>query len=136
MSSKVVRDAFELAFVAAFPGLNLEQVDNEEPDRTGLPDQWSTIDYIGIDEARVSLGAVACRRETGIIVPIVYIKAGSGSDTVIVLIESVRTFFRDWIDPSAKIKIIEVSPPEIGEESDGRWYASSTNLSYVFDNYI
>lgn len=136
MSSKTVRDAFELAFVAAFPALNLQDIDNVEPDRGSLPDQWTTIDYISGGESRVSLGETACRRELGSIIPVIYVKAGAGSDPVIVLVESIRTFFRDWADPTGKIIITEVSPPDAGGASDGRWFAASTTLRYNFDQYI
>ncbi len=136
MSSKTVRDAFEAAFVILVPGIPLHDTDNEEPDRSTLPAEWATTDYIAYGEARVSLGAVACRRETGTITVVVFVKAGTGSDQALVLAESVRTAFRDWKDATGKISVTEVVPAETGEASNGRWFAAAVNINYNFDIYI
>lgn len=136
MSSGVVRDAFELAWATLMPTLDLEATLNEEPDRKTLADQWATVDYAAFGENRVSLGETACRRESGVITVVVFVKCGTGDSNVITLADSVRDAFRDWKDISGKISITEVSPGETGEASDGRWFAASVNLAYNFDNYI
>ena len=130
MSSKAVRDAFEAGWLIAMPGLDLEA------DRTTLADQWATADYSSFGEQRVSLGETACRRETGLITVIVFIKAGEGDAQAVTLADSVRDAFRDWKDPTGNITINRVDPGETGEGSDGRWFAASVNLTYTFDQYI
>ncbi len=136
MSSKIVRDAFEAAFAVLVPGIPLHDTDNEEPERGTLPDEWATTDYASYGEARASLGAIACRRETGTITVVVFVKAGTGSDQALTLAETIRTAFRDWKDTTGKISITEVVPSETGDASDGRWFAAAVNLHYNFDNYI
>jgi len=136
MSSGVVRTGFELAWVTLMPALVLESTINEEPDRSTLPTQWATVDYSSFGENRVSLGETACRRETGIISVVVFVKAGIGDTNVITLADSVKDAFRACKDATGKISITEVSPGEDGEASDGRWFAASVNLFYNFDNYI
>ena len=136
MSSGAVRTAFETAWLTLMPTLPLYDTINEEPDRDTLPAEWVTVDYLSFGEERVSLGDTACRRETGTIVPIVFVKAGSAGTQVIVLADAVKDAFRDWKDPTLKIKITAVSPGENGDSSDGRWFAASINLTYVYDRYV
>ena len=136
MSSKAVRDAFEAAFAILVPAIPLQDTDNEEPDRSTLPESWATTDYVGYGEQRMSLGTVACRRETGTITVVVFVKAGTGSDQALTLAESIRTAFRDWKDSTGNISITEVVPAETGEASSGRWFAAAVNLNYNFDIYI
>lgn len=136
MSSGVVRDAFETAWLTLMPALDLNATINEEPDRKLLADQWATVDYSSFGENRVSLGETACRRETGIIDVVIFVKAGTGDGNVVTLADSVRAAFRDWKDPSGTISINEVNPGATGEASDGRWFAAAVSLTYTFDNYI
>lgn len=136
MSSGFVRNAFELSWVTLMPGLDLEATLNEEPDRKTLPVQWATVDYASFGENRVSLGETACRRESGVITVVVFVKCGTGDTNAVTLADSVRDAYRDWKDPSGKVSMIEVSPGETGEASNGRWFAASVNLVYNFDNYI
>lgn len=136
MSSGAVRDAFEAGWLVEMPGLDLEQTLNEEPDRKNLSDQWATVDYASFGEERVSLGGIACRRETGVINVVVFIKSGGGDAQAVTLADSVRDAFRDWKDPTGNITINRVDPGETGEASNGRWFAASVNLTYTFDQYI
>jgi len=136
MSSGAVRNAFETDWLTLMPTLDLEATLNEEPDRKLLADQWATVDYSSFGENRVSLGETACRRETGVITVVVFVKAGIGDGQAITLADSVRDAFRDWKYSGAAISITEVAPGETGEASNGRWFAASVNLYYTFDNYI
>ena len=136
MSSGAVRDAFETAWLTLMPTLPLVDTINDEPDRDTLPDEWVTLDFISPGETRESLGDTACRRERGTIIPIVFVKAGSGSAQAIILADSIKDAFRDWADSTGKISITAVSPGEFGDSSDGRWMGISINLDYVYDQYI
>ena len=136
MSSGAVRTAFETAWPTLLPTLALVDTLNDEPDRNTLPDEWATLDFISTGESRESLSNPACRRERGTIIPIVFVKAGSGSAQAIVLADSIKDAFRDWEDPTQTISITAVSPGETGDSSDGRWMGVSINLDYVYDQYI
>ena len=136
MSSKTFRDAFEARWAIAMPALAAHDTLNDEPDRQSLPAQWATFDYTSFGEKRVSLGKPACRRESGNIIVVVFVKAGTATSALTALTDSVCTAFRDWKDSTGKISIEEVGPGETGGESDGLWFAASVNLLYNFDQYI
>lgn len=136
MSSKVVRDAFEAAWLVELPAIPLHDTINEEPDRETLPDNWATVDYIPSSDQRVSLGEQACWRETGTILVVVYALPGLGDTAAITMADQVRAAFRDWQDSTIDMEIDQADPPEGGAASDGRWFAAAVSLTYQYDRLI
>ena len=136
MSSLVVRQAFEDSWATIMPTVPLHDTINEEPDRSVLPDQWATVDYIPSDDPQISLGEPACWRERGVILVVVFALPGQGDDAATTMADAVRDGYRYWKDSTGYIKIDQATPPESGGASDGRWFAASTSLSYQYDRLI
>lgn len=135
MSSLVVRQAFEAAWPAKMPTLSLEDSLNDEPDRTTLPTTWATVDYSGAEDP-ASVGQVACFRETGQILVVVWGPAGSGNAAILALAEQARTAFRRWNGTGINLSITKADPPEEGSPSNGRWYGAAVSFEYVYDTVI
>ena len=134
MSSLQVRESFEAAWASALPGLPLYGTINEEPDRNNLPDNWATVDYLPSEDPQVSLGQQACWRESGIILVVVFVLPGLGDQQAVTLAEQVRDVFRGW--KANNVRIDQADPPESGGASDGRWFAASVSLNYLFDRLL
>lgn len=136
MSSLQVRQSFEAAWAALLPALPLNDTINVEPDRSVLPDNWATVDYIPSNDQRRSLGPKSCWREEGVILAVVFVLPGFGDTQAVTLADQVRDAFRDWQDTVNDIRIVQADPPESDGASDGRWFAASVSLAYQYDRYI
>jgi hypothetical protein len=141
VASAIVRTAFRDALIAAYPGLYFDTLNRSPvfvPDEGGqpVPTIWYTLKFpVAGAERRMSIGAPACRRETGQVDVWCICASGVGDAPALSAAEGVRELLRDkQLTPA--IRATEAQPPIHFTSDDGDYFTAVVAVHYVHDFVI
>jgi len=139
VSAAVVREAFrqKIAGLLDAEGFAFVESINLATSTKDLPPRWYTLDFVPSDDTRISLGAPALFRESGIVSVAVFTEQQVEDSDAVAAAEIIRAQMCNWFDPSGSIRVLDAQPPQDLDGGDfrGAGYGMTVDLRYHYDRF-